>query len=193
MNLSDEQLKQFDRYYDELIRYNEHTNLTRITDRDEVDIKHFYDSISLAQTVDLTQVNTLCDMGSGAGFPSLPLKILFPHLKITIIDSLGKRIIFLKELIETLDFKDVELVYDRIEAHAKTHQETYDLVTARALGTLPMILEMGVPMLKTSGLFVAFKGQRYQKELLDSQRAMHMLGSELIKENQYSLPLDMWR
>ena len=189
--LSNHQINQFEVYYQALIVFNEHTNLTRITDREDVDVKHFYDSLTLAKSVDLSQVQTLCDMGSGAGFPSIPLKIIYPHLDITIIDSLGKRIAFLKELIETLKLDHVHLVYDRIESHALTHQETFDVVTARALGKLPMILEMGIPMLKTEGKLVAYKGQNHESELIDSKHALHVLGAKLLDEIPYELPYDM--
>ena len=171
--------------------YNEHTNLTRITNRDDVDIKHFYDSLALAKTLDLSQVKTLYDMGSGAGFPSIPLKLIYPHLEITIIDSLGKRIAFLKQLIETLDLKDIHLVYDRIETHAKSHQQACDVVIARALGRLPMILEMGIPMLKVDGRFVAYKGHHYKEELNESQQAMKRLETTLEHIVSYDLPKDM--
>ncbi len=190
IELSKEQIKQFDTYYHELISYNKHTNLTRITERHEVDIKHFYDSLRLAKTIDLTAVQSLCDMGSGAGFPSIPLKIIYPHLDITIIDALGKRIAFLKQLIEVLDLKSVNLIYDRIEKHAEKYQQVFDVVTARALGKLPMILEMGVPMLKVDGLFIAYKGHNYESELLDSKNAMQKLGLILQDEARYVLPYD---
>ncbi len=191
IELSDQQLKMFDLYYEQLIAYNEHTNLTRITERNEVNIKHFYDSLTLAKTLDLTAVRSLCDMGAGAGFPSIPLKFIYPHLNITIIDSLGKRIVFLKQLIETLDLRDVNLVYDRIEKHAENHQEVFDVVVARALGSLPLILEMGIPMLKTKGKLVAYKGHNYESELLDSKKTLLKLGSKLIEEERYDLPNDM--
>lgn len=191
ITLSAEQLRMFDIYYQILIEYNEHTNLTRITEREDVDVKHFYDSLSLAKTIDLTKINNLCDMGSGAGFPSIPLKIIYPDLKVTIIDSAGKRIAFLKLLVETLNLNDVHLVYNRIEKHAVEYQEVFDLVIARALGKLPMIIEMGIPMLKVGGLLIAYKGQNYQSEILDSKRALQKLGSKLIEEVRYTLPLDM--
>lgn len=191
IELSDEALKQFDLYYEALITYNKHTNLTRITERKDVDIKHFYDSLSLAKTLDLKAIETLCDMGAGAGFPSIPLKIIYPHLKVTIIDSLGKRIAFLKTLIETLALEDVYLVYDRIEKHAKTHQKMYDVVTARALGKLPLILEMGLPMVREGGYFVAYKGQNYVSEMIESRRAMQILKSSVKQEACYELPYQM--
>lgn len=191
IELSEAQLKQFEVYYHELITFNEHTNLTRITERHEVDIKHFYDALTLAKTIDLTDVISLCDMGSGAGFPSIPLKIIYPHLQITIIDSLGKRIAFLKDLVEALKLEGVNLVYDRIEKHAEKHKQVFDVVTARALGKLPLILEMGIPMLKTNGLFIAYKGQNYESEVRDSKRALLKLNAKLIDEVRYDLPHDM--
>lgn len=191
IKLSDEQSHLFDVYYESLVAFNAHTNLTRITERHEVDIKHFYDSLTLAKTIDLSQVESLCDMGSGAGFPSLPLKIIYPHLEVTIIDSLGKRIAFLKELIEVLGLSGVSLVYDRIESHAQNHPLSFDVVTARALGKLPLIIEMGVPMLKEKGLLIAYKGQNYESEVLDSRHALLKLGSKLKDEIQYNLPDEM--
>ena len=106
IELTEFQLKQFDIYYKFLIEYNEVTNLTRITDEEEVYYKHFYDSLTIVKSLDMNGINTLCDMGAGAGFPSIPLKIMYPHLQITIIDSLGKRITFLKLLIEKLNLDD---------------------------------------------------------------------------------------
>ena len=191
IEISKEQEKMFEQYYESLIAYNTHTNLTRITDKNDVDIKHFYDSLTLAKTIDLTKELTVCDMGAGAGFPSIPLKIIYPNLHITIIDSSGKRIAFLKSLIESLALKDVQLVYNRIEKHAQEHQEIFDVVVARALGKLPMIIEMGIPMLKVEGLLVAYKGQNYESEILDSKRTIQKLGSKLIDEIRYTLPLDM--
>ncbi len=189
--LSDEQIQKFDIYYNELVTYNEQTNLTRITTRDDVDIKHFYDSLTLAKTIDLKDVNSMCDMGSGAGFPSIPLKLIYPHLEITIIDSLGKRIMFLKRLIEKLDLHNVDIVYNRIEKHAEEHQKMFDVVTARALGNLSLILEMGVPMLKVSGEFIAYKGRHYETELFDGKNAIKQLGVKLEKVSEYVLPFDM--
>lgn len=177
--LSDVQLEQFDKYYAFLIEYNQITNLTRITEEQEVFFKHFYDSMTLAKSIDLNQVKTLCDMGAGAGFPSIPLKIIYPHLEITIIDSLGKRITFLKNLVELLELKDVRLIYDRIENHAQTHRETYDVVTARALGKLPLILELGMPMIKIRGQFIAYKSGNYEEELSLSTEAIKILGGQL--------------
>jgi 16S rRNA (guanine527-N7)-methyltransferase len=134
------------------------------------------------------KINTLCDMGAGAGFPSIPLKIIYPHLKLTIIDSLGKRITFLKLLVEKLNLDHVFLVYDRIENYAKTHHDKFDLVTARALGKLPLILELGLPMTKMNSFFVAYKSKNYEEELSDSVNALNLLGGEVTKIIQFEIP-----
>lgn len=188
IELSEQQLKQFDIYYKFLIEYNEITNLTRITDEEEVYYKHFYDSLTIVKSIDMHKINTLCDMGAGAGFPSIPLKIIYPHLKLTIIDSLGKRITFLKLLVEKLNLDHVFLVYDRIENYAKTHHDKFDLVTARALGKLPLILELGLPMTKMNSFFVAYKSKNYEEELSDSINALNLLGGEVTKIIQFEIP-----
>jgi 16S rRNA (guanine527-N7)-methyltransferase len=188
IELSEQQLKQFDIYYKFLIEYNEITNLTRITDEEEVYFKHFYDSLTIVKSIDMHKINTLCDMGAGAGFPSIPLKIIYPHLKLTIIDSLGKRITFLKLLVEKLNLDHVFLVYDRIENYAKTHHDKFDLVTARALGKLPLILELGLPMTKMNSFFVAYKSKNYEEELSDSVNALNLLGGEVTKIIQFEIP-----
>lgn len=188
IELSTDQLKKFDIYYNFLIEYNEITNLTRITDEEEVYYKHFYDSLTIVKSLDITKITTLCDMGAGAGFPSIPLKIMFPHLHITIIDSLGKRITFLKQLIEKLNLKNVSLVYDRIENYAKNHHNSFDLVTARALGKLTLILELGLPMNKVNSYFLAYKSKSYEEELAEASNALNLLSGKLIKVIPFEIP-----
>lgn len=190
IDLTEAQVKKFQSYFSFLIEYNEITNLTRITEEKDVYYKHFYDSLSLCKTLDMRQISTMCDMGAGAGFPSIPLKILFPNLKITIIDSLGKRITFLKKLIEILNLDHVNLVYDRIENYALKNREQYDLVTARALGKLPIILELGMPMVKRYGLFIAYKSSHYEDELESAKDAIKILGGKLNRVNEIELPYD---
>jgi 16S rRNA (guanine527-N7)-methyltransferase len=181
IEISDKQLRQFEIYYEFLIEYNKITNLTRITDKQEVFYKHFYDSLTLMKSIDISKVKNLCDMGAGAGFPSIPLKILFPDLKITIIDSLGKRITFLKKLLDKLEIRDVSIIYDRIENYALSNFEAFDVVTARALGKLPLILELGLPMTKINGYFIAYKSSQYIEEVNQSSQALKILGGEIIK------------
>jgi 16S rRNA (guanine527-N7)-methyltransferase len=189
IELTDKQIAQFNIYYEFLIEYNKITNLTRIIEKEEVFYKHFYDSITLVNSIDITNVQSLCDMGAGAGFPSIPLKILFPHLKITIIDSLGKRITFLKKLLDKLEIENVYIIYDRIENYALSNFEKFDIVTARALGKLPVILELGLPMTKINGYFIAYKSNQYIEEVNQSKQALKVLGGKIFKIVDISLPL----
>lgn len=191
ISMTIEQEKLFSVFYDELIEYNRHTNLTRITDIQEVYYKHFYDSLTLVKTIDLLNCETLCDMGAGAGFPSIPLKIIFPHLKVTIVDSLNKRIKFVEKLCKNLDIKFVEAIHDRIEIYALKNTQKFDLVTARALGNLSLILEMGVPMVKTNGHFIAYKSRMFKEELDKSQNAIKVLNLTLNNVVEFKLPQEM--
>ena len=189
--LSEQQINQFRVYYQTLIEYNKKVNLTRITEENEVYYKHFYDSLTLIGALNLNDIETICDMGAGAGFPSIPLKILFPHLKITIIDSLGKRIKFLQYLLELLSISDVELIYDRIEIYAKDNVNKFDIVTARALGSLTLILELGLPMVKEGKIFVAYKGSNFQEEIEEAKKAFKILNGKIIEINEIELPFEM--
>lgn len=143
IHLSDKQMAQFDRYFHLLVEWNEKMNLTAITDREEVYLKHFYDSLTLAFDVDFSTGLTLCDVGSGAGFPSIPLKIAFPELQITIVDSLNKRITFLTELTNQLEI-DASLYHDRAETFGQNPQfrASFDFVTARAVARLNVLTEL---------------------------------------------------
>ncbi|MCF7931087.1 MAG: 16S rRNA (guanine(527)-N(7))-methyltransferase RsmG, partial [Acholeplasmataceae bacterium] len=155
IEITEEQATQFETYYQFLIEYNEITNLTRITEKEEVYYKHFYDSLTLVKSINFNEIESICDMGSGAGFPSIPLKIIYPHLQVTIVDSLNKRIIFLNKLVDKLGLVDIKLIHNRVEVFALDNQMEFDLVTARALGNLSLILEMGIPMTKIGGKFIA--------------------------------------
>ncbi|HEY4432214.1 MAG TPA: 16S rRNA (guanine(527)-N(7))-methyltransferase RsmG, partial [Paenibacillus sp.] len=147
ITLTAEQLEQFDLYYKELVSWNEKMNLTGITEREQVYTKHFYDSISLAFFININEINNLADIGSGAGFPGIPLKICFPHLKLTIIDSLSKRISFLQHVCTTLKLTNVQLIHGRAEDIARQfkHRDAYDLVTARAVARLSLLNEFCLP------------------------------------------------
>ncbi|NWN45809.1 16S rRNA (guanine(527)-N(7))-methyltransferase RsmG [Candidatus Phytoplasma pruni] len=160
-NLNELQLEQFKTYYSFLIEYNEKTNLTALSSEKDVYLKHFYDSLLISQNIDLNKIDTLSDLGTGAGFPSIPLKILFPHLKIFLIDSSLKKINFLESLVKKLNLTDVFLFHQRIEQHDKQ----YDLVIARALGKLKLILKLASPLIKKKGYFIAMKGPNYEAEL----------------------------
>lgn len=165
ISLTAEQLAQFDLYYKELVTWNEKMNLTGITEREQVYTKHFYDSISLAFFLDINEITNLADIGSGAGFPGIPLKICFPHLKLTIVDSLNKRISFLQHVSTTLGLTDVQLIHGRAEDVARkfTHRDAYDLVTARAVARLSLLNEFCLPFTRKDGVFAAMKGSDPQR------------------------------
>lgn len=190
VSLNEIQVNQFKVYYEFLIKYNKHTNLTRITEEKEVYYKHFLDSLLLTKSCDIKKIHTMCDMGSGAGFPSIPLKIVYPHLKITIVDALQKRISFLSELVEKLNLDDVTLVHDRAELFAKKNQEAFDLVTARALGSLKLISEMGIPMVNKEGIFVGLKSAKYEEEMKEATPILKILASVIDKVDTFELPYD---
>lgn len=190
--LTDKQKQQFKLYFKMLIEVNEHVNLTRITEEDEVYLKHFYDSITPLFTFGAVFKDgaTLCDVGAGAGFPSIPLKILKPGLKVTIVDSLQKRLNFLKDLISELGLTDVELVHGRAEdvGQNKLYRERFDIVTARAVARMSVLSEYCLPLVKKDGYFVALKGPKAEDELDDGKKALEVLGGKLIKDEGLTLP-----
>lgn len=190
--LTDKQKQQFKLYFKMLIEVNEHVNLTRITEEDEVYLKHFYDSITPLFTFGAVFKDgaTLCDVGAGAGFPSIPLKILKPGLKVTIVDSLQKRLNFLKDLISELGLTDVELVHGRAEdvGQNKLYRERFDIVTARAVARMSVLSEYCLPLVKEDGYFVALKGPKAEDELDDGKKALEVLGGKLIKDEELTLP-----
>lgn len=187
ITLTDYQLEQFDKYYHFLVEYNEKVNLTAITEKNEVYIKHFYDSLLLAKSINLSEVETLCDVGSGAGFPSIPLKILFPHLKVTIIDALDKRLIFLKELGNLLQLEHLTLVHARAEDYAKEHREVFDVVTARAVARENILNELCLPLTKVGGYFISMKGKNADEELNEG-KSLEILKGKIIDRKDYFLP-----
>ncbi|TXX29194.1 16S rRNA (guanine(527)-N(7))-methyltransferase RsmG, partial [Escherichia coli] len=190
IELSSEQLKQFATYYDRLIEWNQKMNLTAITDQKEVYLKHFYDSISLAFVTAFKEDAHLCDVGSGAGFPSIPLKIIFPQLKITIVDSLNKRITFLQTLVADLGLKDVYLFHDRAETFGqKEFRESFDYVTARAVARLNILTELCLPLVKKNGYFFALKAAKSEEELIEAKSAIALLGGKFIEEEKLTLPV----
>jgi 16S rRNA (guanine527-N7)-methyltransferase len=190
IELTDYQLGQFETYYKELITWNEKMNLTGITDREEVYVKHFYDSLSISFFVSIRDVKRLADIGSGAGFPSIPLKILFPHLKVTIVDSLNKRIQFLNHLVQELNLTDVKCVHGRAEdvARLPEHRDQYDLVTARAVAKLAALNELCLPFTAIGGTFVAMKGSDIQEELDSCAYSLNELRSKYIYTRNFHLP-----
>ncbi|MBD7984195.1 16S rRNA (guanine(527)-N(7))-methyltransferase RsmG [Sporosarcina sp. Sa2YVA2] len=192
IELSTQQLQQFDKYFHMLVEWNEKMNLTAITDKPSVYLKHFYDSISAAFYVDMTGKKSICDVGAGAGFPSIPLKICFPDLSVTIVDSLNKRISFLNELASELQLNSVNFVHSRAEdfgQHPK-YREQFDIVTARAVARLSVLSELCIPLAKEGGIFVSMKGAAAEEEYKDAKKAITVLGAELVEEFSFSLPME---
>lgn len=195
--LTDLQLDQFERYYELLIEWNEKINLTAITEWEDVCIKHFLDSLSLIKCYgnfeDLKEKvshETLCDVGTGAGFPGIPLKILFPELKVVLFDSLDKRIKFLNEVISQLGLKDITAVHGRAEdlAYLKEYREKFDFATARAVASLPVLSEYCLPFVKTKGAFIAYKSEKAGEELESAENALKILKGKLVKKEDFVLP-----
>jgi 16S rRNA (guanine527-N7)-methyltransferase len=192
ISLSSKQLDQFELYFKELVEWNEKMNLTAITDKEDVYLKHFYDSLSASFTFDFSREISVVDVGAGAGFPSLPLKICFPHLKISIVDSLNKRITFLQHLVDVLQLENVHLYHDRAESFAqkKEHRQTYDVALARAVARLNVLTELCLPLVKVDGTFIAMKGAKGHEELSESKVAIQLLGGELKVATPFYLPED---
>lgn len=193
VRLDDHQLAQYQLYYTKLVAVNEHMNLTAITERNDVYLKHFYDSLTLAWAYPDLQSKALkmVDVGAGAGFPSLPLKIAFPQLKITIIDSLQKRVHFLEELVTDLALTDVTIVHARAEEFGNknsAHRAKFDVATARALARLNILGELTLPLVKIGGVLLAMKGSQVDDELNEARRAIHILGGKLEKQVDVTLP-----
>ncbi|MCD8881498.1 16S rRNA (guanine(527)-N(7))-methyltransferase RsmG [Mammaliicoccus sciuri] len=192
ITLTDKQIKQFGTYFEMLVEWNEKINLTAVTEKEEVYLKHFFDSVTPSFYIDFNEIETICDVGAGAGFPSIPLKIVYPHLQITIVDSLNKRIKFLNELAASLDLDKVNFVHDRAETFGKSQQyrESFDLVTARAVARLSVLSELCLPLVKKGCQFVALKGSQGNEELEDAQFAISVLGGEVKTVNEFTLPLE---
>ena len=189
--LNARQLEQFEIYFKFLVEYNENVNLTAITEEEEVYIKHFYDSLLMSKTLDLTKDITLADIGTGAGFPGLVLKIAFPNLKITLIEPLTKRCKFLQSVIDKLKLKDITIVNDRAENAVKKLRESFDIVTARAVASLNVLSEICSPFVKVNGIFVALKGDSFQEEIDNACNAVGKLKIKLVKKELFDLPLNL--
>lgn len=187
--LSGQQLGQYELYYKTLVAYNEKVNLTALTSEDDVYEKHFYDCLLLSQAYSLSN-QTLCDVGSGAGFPSIVLKIAFPDLKVTIIDSLNKRITFLNELIDTLKLTDVQAIHARAEEYAHENREAFDIVTARAVARLNILNELCAPLVKVGGVFIAMKGKQGLVEAQEAENGNKVLKLESYTQKRYHLISD---
>lgn len=189
--LTDQQMAQFDTYFHLLVEWNEKMNLTAITEEKEVYLKHFYDSLLVGLKMALNPQAAICDVGSGAGFPSIPLKILYPELSVTIVDSLKKRITFLQELTDQLGLSNVHLYHDRAETFGQNpaFREQFDYVTARAVARLNVLAELCLPLVKKDGYFLALKAAKSDEELQEAKPAIAQLGGKFIEEKTMALPL----
>ena len=187
--INEKQLNQLKKYYNLIIEWNNKINLTAITEEKDVYLKHFYDSLTITKVIDLNNYHSLCDVGTGAGFPGIVLKIIFPNLKITLIDSLQKRIKFLNNVIDELGLKDIETIHSRIEDYAINNKEKFDIVTSRAVAQLNVLSEYCIPIVKVNGYFIPMKGN-ITDEIEKSKNALDKLNGEIIEINNFKLPFE---
>ena len=189
IDVTEEQLEKLEIYCNFLLEYNTHTNLTAIKNREEVYLKHFYDSLTLVKSIDLTSIENLLDIGTGAGFPGMVLKIFFPNLQIYLVDSNNKKTKFLIELKNKLNVDKVEVINDRIENITSRFINSIDVVTARAVTNLPVLVELALPLVKVDKYFIAMKGNA-QDELENSEYAITYLGGKIEDVKEFDLPHD---
>lgn len=190
--LSDKQIEQFDKYFKLLVEWNEKMNLTAITDEEGVYLKHFYDSITIAFDFEFAS-QSIVDVGAGAGFPSIPLKIIYPDLKVTIVDSLTKRITFLNRLFEALELTNCKAISARAEEYAKENREKCDVVMARAVARLNILDELCLPLVKVGGYFLLLKGLKADEELNEAKKGIGILGGKVESVNDFTLTNDNHR
>lgn len=190
IQLDDNQLEQFRMYYEMLVEKNKVMNLTAITEFEEVLDKHFIDSILLGTVMELKWNSSVIDVGTGAGFPGIPLKIVYPHLRITLLDSLNKRVNFLNEVIHGLELTDITAIHSRAEDGARNplYRESFDLCVSRAVANLSTLSEYCLPFVKKSGYFVSYKSSQIQAELEQAERAVSVLGGKLESVQSVTLP-----
>ena len=186
VKIRDKEVEQFYEYMNSLLEWNEKINLTAITEPKEVILKHFIDSITIQKYIQ--KENSVVDVGTGAGFPGIPLNIVNNEAKYTLVDSLNKRIKFLNEIIDKLNLKNIETVHSRAEDFAKENRETYDVATSRAVAALNVLLEYLLPLVKVGGLCICMKGSNVQEEIEASSNALKILGGQIEKVEQITLP-----
>lgn len=189
IEITQEQLSKLNRYYEMIVETNKYMNLTAILEKEDVYLKHFYDSLTINKIVDLNNIETLCDIGTGAGFPGIVIKICFPQLKITLVDSLNKRLEFLRKVVEELNLNNIEIIHARIEEYGIKNREKFDLVTARAVAPLNILLEYAIPLVKKDSYFIAMKSY-VENEIKDSSNALIKLDSKIVEIQEFSLPIE---
>lgn len=189
IEVTSEKLEKLDLFYKLLIDWNEKINLTTIIEEEAVYLKHFYDSLTLYRMIDLNKPIKICDVGSGAGFPGIVLKIFFPNINITLIDSLNKRIVYLNDIIEKLNLNDIKAIHSRMEDFSKLHEEKFDFITARAVSQLPILCEISVKALKIGGSLVFMKAN-CEEELIDIEKKIDKLGLKLNLIDKFVLPVE---
>ncbi len=190
ISLSEKQIEQFFTYYEMLVKWNEFMNLTAITEYDEVMKKHFIDSISLINAYDVSKKVSVIDVGTGAGFPGLALKIAYPNLQVTLLDSLNKRIQFLNEVIDKLGLSGVETIHGRAEDFAKAGKlrEKFDLCVSRAVANLSTLSEYCLPFVKVGGQFISYKSEKITEEMTAAENAIRILGGKVKNQVEFQLP-----
>ena len=190
ITLTSRQQEQFVHFYELLVEWNKVMNLTGITEYEEVNEKHFVDSLSLVQAIDINNVETVIDVGTGAGFPGIPLKITFPHLKIVLLDSLNKRINFLNTVIDALGLTEITTIHGRAEDYAKQteYREQFDLCVSRAVANLSTLSEYCLPYVKIGGMFFPYKSGEIDDEVQQAKKAIHILGGKLDEVIKFQLP-----
>lgn len=189
IHLTEVQREQFDRYYELLIEWNSVMNLTAITDYEEVNLKHFADSLTLVRLVDMNQINSVIDIGTGAGFPGIPLKIVYPNVEIVLLDSLNKRIKFLNAVSEELGLTKIKTLHGRAEDYAKKaeYREKFDLAVSRAVANLSTLSEYCIPFVKRGGAFISYKSGNSDDEIKSAERAVSILGGKISKIDKFKL------
>ena len=185
IKLTKEQEAKLEQFYNLLIEWNEKINLTRITTKEEVYLKHFYDSLTISKVVNLSNTNTLCDVGTGAGFPGIILKIVYPNLNVTLIDSLRKRVNYLNEIIKELELENIKAIHTRGE----DYHETFDLVTSRAVANIEKLVNYTMHLVKKDGIFVAMKGD-IEKEITKEVSKKLSKKYKIVGTEKFTLPIE---